>query len=122
MASYDNRNWFTSRNILTRADLGEYLAPCCKKFYKCRVCHDENETHDETYVIDRKAVELIKCSMCDLVQNVRNICESCNVVFGKYFCEKCRLYDDEDKGQFHCDECGLCSALRRSPAVIVQCV
>ncbi|XP_052256295.1 RING finger and CHY zinc finger domain-containing protein 1-like [Dreissena polymorpha] len=87
-----------------------FVAPCCKKFYKCRVCHDENETH----VIDRKAVEHIKCSMCDLVQNVQNICEGCNVVFGKYFCEKCRLYDDEDKGQFHCDGCGLCRIGGRS--------
>lgn len=25
-----------------------------------------------------------------------------------YFCEICCLYDNTDKGQFHCDKCGIC--------------
>lgn len=28
--------------------------------------------------------------------------------FLQYFCPHCKLFDDEDKGQFHCDGCGLC--------------
>ena len=26
----------------------------------------------------------------------------------QYFCYECKLYDDEDKQQFHCDGCGIC--------------
>jgi hypothetical protein len=39
---------------------------------------------------------------------VQSTCEECGTVFGNYFCSICRLYDDEDKQQFHCDGCGLC--------------
>ena len=35
-------------------------------------------------------------------------CDKCKVRFGRYFCEKCRLFDDTDKGQYHCDDCGIC--------------
>lgn len=35
-------------------------------------------------------------------------CISCEVVFGNYFCSICRMFDDADKGQFHCGECGIC--------------
>ncbi|WAR22768.1 ZN363-like protein [Mya arenaria] len=67
-----------------------FVSPCCKKFYPCRICHDETEKHE----IDRTAVQ--------------RTCEGCSIVFGKYYCSKCNLFDDEDKGQFHCDKCGLC--------------
>ena len=52
---------------------------------------------------------------------MQKACEKCDTEFGWYFCEKCRLYDDEDKGQFHCEGCGLCrfvSAFRSGPEVI----
>ena len=26
----------------------------------------------------------------------------------QYFCYECKLFDDEDKAQFHCDGCGIC--------------
>ncbi|XP_045159794.1 RING finger and CHY zinc finger domain-containing protein 1-like [Mercenaria mercenaria] len=88
----------------------QFVSPCCKKYYACRVCHDEAESHE----IDRSAVSQIKCLVCAVVQKVQKSCESCDTLFGKYFCEKCRLYDDDDKGQFHCDDCGLCRVGGRS--------
>lgn len=46
----------------------KFQAPCCKKFYPCRVCHDENENHE----IDRRSVVEIRCVKCQLVQKVCN--------------------------------------------------
>ena len=41
-------------------------------------------------------------------KQVKKDCEKCEVVFGNYFCGICRLFDDNDKKQFHCDKCGIC--------------
>ncbi|KAK2162018.1 hypothetical protein LSH36_106g03009 [Paralvinella palmiformis] len=81
-----------------------FISPCCKKVYVCRICHNENERHE----IDRHAIQEIKCTECGTIQGVSNECTKCGVSFGKYFCLMCRLYDDEDKGQFHCSGCGIC--------------
>ncbi len=37
-------------------------------------------------------------------------CIKCEIVFAKYFCSVCNLYDDngEKKGIYHCDKCGIC--------------
>ncbi len=36
-------------------------------------------------------------------------CEGCGLEFGKYFCSKCNLFDnDVTKQQFHCEACGIC--------------
>uniref|UniRef100_A0A8W8N2T0 RING finger and CHY zinc finger domain-containing protein 1 n=1 Tax=Magallana gigas TaxID=29159 RepID=A0A8W8N2T0_MAGGI len=80
------------------------IAPCCNKTYTCRVCHDDKENHELT----RKKVMQVHCLTCKRVQQVQGSCEECGTKFGNYFCEICRLYDDEDKQQFHCDGCGLC--------------
>lgn len=53
-------------------------------------------------------VKEIVCSKCKLKQSVSNKCLECNTQFGKYFCSICNLFDDTDKGQFHCNLCGLC--------------
>lgn len=81
-----------------------FIAPCCEKNYVCRLCHDEKESHK----LDRTSVIDIVCMVCGEEQKVSQRCVACQSIFGKYFCEKCRLYDDEEKGQFHCDGCGLC--------------
>lgn len=79
-------------------------APCCLKFYPCRFCHnDDNFSHE----MDRHKVQNIQCVTCDTVQKVSNQCVKCSIQFGEYFCAVCRLYDSE-KGQFHCDKCGIC--------------
>lgn len=86
---------------------------CCK-IYSCRHCHDEIENvysqeNKNAHKLDRKLVEEIICINCDTRQPVSNECIECKNVFGKYFCNSCRLYDnDEEKKYFHCDDCDTC--------------
>lgn len=81
-----------------------YVSPCCNRVYPCRICHDDRENHK----INRHAVNEIVCLLCNARQPVNRCCASCGVEFGRYFCSICRLYDDKDKKQFHCDQCGIC--------------
>ncbi|XP_022911885.1 RING finger and CHY zinc finger domain-containing protein 1-like [Onthophagus taurus] len=80
------------------------LTPCCKKQYWCHYCHDAQENHR----LVRKNVITIVCSNCNYPQEARNTCRKCHVIFATYFCQKCCLYDDTAKGQFHCDKCTIC--------------
>jgi len=90
----------------------QLVAPCCDKVYPCRLCHDEAQASvpvKESHTLDRKTVEEVVCRKCDLRQPVAASCSSCDIIFGAaYFCPICRLYDDKDKKQFHCDGCGIC--------------
>ncbi|XP_055855169.1 uncharacterized protein LOC129918578 [Episyrphus balteatus] len=81
-----------------------FVTPCCNKFYKCRYCHDEKETHH----FDRKTLTELICVECNTRQKVQEQCEKCGVRFGKYTCLICNLFDDEDKNQYHCNGCGIC--------------
>lgn len=38
--------------------------PICLKYYPCRVCHDENESHE----LNRREVKNIQCCVCDEIQ------------------------------------------------------
>lgn len=78
--------------------------PCCNKIYYCRFCHDESESHQ----VNRDDVTEIVCTGCDTRQKVQAQCEKCSLRFGKYTCLKCKLFDDEDKKQYHCEGCGIC--------------
>uniref|UniRef100_A0A8C5N2F6 Cyclin dependent kinase like 2 n=1 Tax=Leptobrachium leishanense TaxID=445787 RepID=A0A8C5N2F6_9ANUR len=78
-------------------------APCCCKFYICRLCHDNNETHK----MDRFKVTQVQCLGCKHIQKAQETCENCSNVFGEYYCSVCHLYD-KDKKQYHCDGCGIC--------------
>lgn len=80
------------------------FTPCCLKFYSCRLCHNEQENHE----LIRKFVQQVKCNQCGHIQGVVASCSECHIRFGFYFCAECRLYDDTEKGQFHCDQCGIC--------------
>lgn len=82
------------------------VAPCCGKVYNCRFCHDEAEP---THSLDRKKVEEVECLKCNARGPAEADCKQCGVVFGSaHFCSVCRLYDDVNKGQFHCEGCGIC--------------
>ncbi|XP_030376961.1 uncharacterized protein LOC115625883 [Scaptodrosophila lebanonensis] len=81
-----------------------FVTPCCNKFYKCRFCHDENESHH----FDRKTLTELICSECNTRQKVQEQCQKCGVRFGKYTCLICNLFDDSDKKQYHCHGCGIC--------------
>lgn len=80
------------------------LMPCCKKMYPCRLCHDSTEDHE----VNRFEVETLLCTQCGTEQAVASHCQDCSIMFGMYSCTKCRLFDDADKGQFHCSKCELC--------------
>lgn len=82
----------------------DIFSPCCKKFFSCRLCHDENSDHE----INRFLINNIRCKKCQHIQKKQQNCEKCKMNMGKYFCEICCLYDDNDKGQFHCEKCGIC--------------
>ena len=102
--------------------------------YACRFCHDEQEDH----ILKRDDVTKIVCSKCGKMQKLQQNCESCGLLFGKvvnkvcysnsvgklekspwylydftfdffqYFCLECKLFDDENKEQYHCKGCGIC--------------
>ncbi|KAB5528218.1 hypothetical protein PHYPO_G00137820 [Pangasianodon hypophthalmus] len=78
-------------------------APCCEKFYVCRLCHDDEENHK----LDRFQVREVKCAVCDAVQQAQQACRRCGVTFSEYYCDICHLYD-KNKKQFHCQPCGIC--------------
>lgn len=82
----------------------QFLTPCCKKLYTCRFCHDDQEAHK----LNRKDLTQVKCLKCGTSQEIHQTCSNCGVVFGLYFCSICKLFDDEDKRQYHCDGCGIC--------------
>ena len=89
------------------------LAPCCNEFFACRFCHDavkhdEETDHKKAHTLDRHAVKTIQCKLCDTIQPAGQTCVSCAATLGAYWCSVCVLLDDEDKGQFHCNDCGIC--------------
>ncbi len=92
----------------------QIVAPCCGKIFTCRLCHDEITTMlptpiDDIHSIDRFSIQEIICLKCKKKQKVQQYCENCNLCFGNYYCEKCRLFDnDTTKGQRHCEKCGFC--------------
>ena len=89
------------------------VAPCCDEIFWCRHCHNEEKYDIVTdpklsHKLDREQIKEIVCGSCEKRQPVSNECIECGIKFGEYYCEKCRFYDNEDKGQFHCDGCGIC--------------
>lgn len=85
-----------------------FFARCCKRWYNCHLCHNEQNTHK----IDITKIKRIKCSYCKKVQIPKQYCsnDNCNKCLGKYFCDKCLIYNDEypDKSMFHCNDCNIC--------------
>ncbi|KAJ0083782.1 hypothetical protein Patl1_30569 [Pistacia atlantica] len=100
-------------------------APCCGEIFDCRHCHNEAKNSLEIDALDRHDIPrhevekvcicfpaLLICSLCDTEQNVQQNCINCGICMGKYFCEKCKFFDDDiSKNQYHCAECGICSIL-----------
>ena len=85
------------------------ITDCCNSEFSCRICHDNfYELHKNSHKLKKEDVNKIKCKECNTIQDVSNICNNCNIKFGNYFCETCRLFDFNDKKQFHCDKCGIC--------------
>jgi RING finger/CHY zinc finger protein 1 len=85
----------------------DIIAPCCRRPYGCRICHDEMSLACGT--MDRFAISAIVCRRCKRVQcSKTNECESCRTPFAEYHCAECNLWMSTDKEPFHCDLCGIC--------------
>ncbi|CAL0323124.1 unnamed protein product [Lupinus luteus] len=89
-------------------------APCCDEIFDCHHCHNEakNDTNIDQkhrHNIPRHQVKQVICSLCGTEQEVQQNCINCGVCMGKYFCETCKLFDDDiSKQQYHCSDCGIC--------------
>lgn len=78
----------------------------CKKFTKCRICHDSMVTDHQ---FDRFSVRNVMCINCREIQDVGYECKKCNTVFAKYYCDVCHLFENStEKEIFHCKDCGIC--------------
>ena len=102
---------FLSADTMEEVECSHYRRHCkifctkCDTAWSCRICHNEaNSSHE----IDRFAVVKISCNKCETVQDKQSKCTNCGIEFGKYSCLICSMFDDNEKGQFHCDGCGLC--------------
>ncbi|TXG58430.1 hypothetical protein EZV62_016259 [Acer yangbiense] len=88
--------------------------PCCDEIFDCRHCHNESKNALEIDPLDRHDVprhdlKRVICSLCSTEQDVQQYCVKCGVCMGKYFCHKCKFFDDDIlKNQYHCNECGIC--------------
>ena len=84
------------------------VAPCCDQIYPCRLCHNDEQTHE----IDRKKVSEVVCLKCSPLtrQPAAPHCASCGVLFAQYYCDICKLWDDdgEKKNIYHCEGCSIC--------------
>ena len=84
------------------------VSPCCNIAYPCRICHDDAQNH----VLNRKEIAVIECLRCgpDSRQMASSNCSTCGVRFSQYYCDICKLWDDEGfkKNIYHCDKCGIC--------------
>ena len=80
-------------------------ANCCKTIFPCRFCHDEACDHG----IVRHETKNMLCMLCMTLQPAAKTCCKCGVDVAAYYCDKCKLWDDDPKKSiYHCDDCGIC--------------
>lgn len=81
----------------------------CSRWYTCRHCHDLAPDLPWPHHLNRKATENMLCMLCSSVQPAGPICITCGTEAAYYYCEKCKLWDnDSSKRIYHCDDCGIC--------------
>lgn len=77
----------------------------CDRWYTCRMCHDEVETH----VLIRKETKNMLCMLCGCAQIAGEDCVECGERTAWYYCDVCKLWDnDPSKNIYHCNDCGIC--------------
>ncbi|KZF25516.1 zf-CHY-domain-containing protein, partial [Xylona heveae TC161] len=77
----------------------------CARWYTCRFCHDEREDH----ALNRRKTKNMLCMVCSFPQPAGAQCQQCNTTAAYYYCEICKLWDDDnEKSIYHCDDCGIC--------------
>lgn len=58
--------------------------------------------------MDRHAVRTMRCTVCNTEQAAAQTCTHCHTTLAAYWCPICVFLDDEEKGQYHCTDCGIC--------------
>lgn len=77
----------------------------CKKWYTCRICHDEVEGHK----LIRQQTKHMLCMRCGTAQDAAEECAHCHARMARYYCDICKLWDDDaSKAIYHCPDCGIC--------------
>ncbi|KAF2672590.1 hypothetical protein BT63DRAFT_131459 [Microthyrium microscopicum] len=78
----------------------------CKTWWNCRNCHDDaNLGHS----LPRHKTENMLCMLCQTPGPAGQYCQHCGEQSAYYFCETCKLWDDDaTKRIYHCDDCGIC--------------
>jgi len=83
-------------------------APCCERYFPCRICHDEVSDH----VLDRYKISHMLCMHCFTPQPVASTCASAKCRrrrLSRYYCETCHLFENkEGKHIYHCPFCNVC--------------
>ncbi|KAF8924285.1 hypothetical protein EDD21DRAFT_385938 [Dissophora ornata] len=80
-------------------------ANCCGKWFNCRFCHDDASDH----AIVRSETKMMMCMHCQTIQPAAQNCSSCEKCLAVYYCDICKLWDDDSKKNiYHCDDCGIC--------------
>lgn len=79
--------------------------PDCQRWYTCRHCHDELESHP----LDRKALRNMLCMLCGHPQPAGEYCSNCGMSAAAYYCGICKLWDSDPRRKiYHCPDCGIC--------------
>jgi uncharacterized CHY-type Zn-finger protein len=66
--TFHSDDWDMKRYVCKHYRRGcEIYAPCCEKYYSCRICHDEKESHK----LDRTKVSKLKCRNCHKQNEVK---------------------------------------------------
>jgi uncharacterized CHY-type Zn-finger protein len=77
----------------------------CYRWYTCRFCHDEVEDHS----LNRRETKNMLCMLCGCPQAAAEVCKDCGERGGWYYCDVCKLWDDDpEKYIYHCNDCGIC--------------
>ncbi|EPS37140.1 hypothetical protein H072_9223 [Dactylellina haptotyla CBS 200.50] len=77
----------------------------CEKWYPCRFCHDDKEQHS----LIRKDTKNMLCMFCGTAQPAAQTCRQCVRYAATYYCDKCKLWDDDPtRTIYHCNDCGIC--------------
>lgn len=103
-SSGENANELGCKHYMTNC---KFMAECCKKWYPCRFCHNENNDHE----VDRYKTRFCMCMFCNTVQRAGKVCinTSCGKELAHHYCDTCKFWDnDKNKKIFHCEKCGVC--------------
>ncbi|AYV83594.1 MAG: RING finger and CHY zinc finger domain-containing protein 1 isoform X1 [Hyperionvirus sp.] len=92
---------------------------CCGGIHPCKRCHDEENDH----TIKKENIEEIICQNCFEQQAIAPICSKCHLIFAKYYCAICKIFDNfHDPDEiFHCDKCNVCLCLDQLFGSIFHC-